>query len=53
LIGDEAELRARLDEFVGLGVDEVFGVCFGDDDTLERTVSFMGQLATDRRATPV
>jgi F420-dependent oxidoreductase-like protein len=48
-VGDESELQARLDQFADLGVDEVFGVCFGDDDTLDRTVSFLGQLANDRR----
>ena len=48
-VGDERALQTRLDQFADLGVDEVFGVCFGDDDTLDRTVSFLGQLATDRR----
>jgi hypothetical protein len=42
-------LQKRLDQFADLGVDEVFGVCFGDEATHERTLSYLGQLARDRR----
>jgi hypothetical protein len=51
VIGDETEVQKRLDEFADLGVDEVFGVCFGDEDTFARTLAFLGQLAEDRRTT--
>jgi alkanesulfonate monooxygenase SsuD/methylene tetrahydromethanopterin reductase-like flavin-dependent oxidoreductase (luciferase family) len=50
VIGDEADVEKRLQQFADLGVDEVFGVCFGDVETLDRTLSFIGHLATDRRA---
>ncbi len=45
-IGDEAALAARFAEFAEAGVDEIFGVCFGDDATLRRTSEHLGALAT-------
>ncbi|MCK9877081.1 TIGR03564 family F420-dependent LLM class oxidoreductase [Frankia sp. Ag45/Mut15] len=44
-IGDEETVAARLRLFADAGVDEVYGVCFGDDDTLLRTAEFLGGLS--------
>jgi len=44
-IGDEETIAARIAEFADAGVDEISGVCFGDDATLHRTAEFLGRLA--------
>ncbi|MCM3882547.1 TIGR03564 family F420-dependent LLM class oxidoreductase [Frankia sp. R82] len=46
-IGDEETMAARLKLFADAGVDEVYGVCFGDDETLLRTAEFLGGLSRD------
>jgi F420-dependent oxidoreductase-like protein len=43
-IGDEADVLARLDAFAEAGVDEVYGVCFGDEETRLRTAALLGSL---------
>lgn len=44
-IGDEQTVLDRLAEFAAAGIDEVYGVCFGDEPTLHRTAEFLGGLA--------
>ena len=44
-IGDEEAVVARLQTFADTGIDEVYGVCFGDDETLLRTAELLGSLA--------
>ncbi len=44
-IGDEDTLAKRFTEFADSGVDEIFGVCFGDDATLRRTAEHLGSLS--------
>jgi len=43
-IGDEQAVVDRLQAFADAGVDEVYGVCFADDDALFRTAGFLGSL---------
>jgi F420-dependent oxidoreductase-like protein len=47
-IGDEQAVAHHLARFAEIGVDEIFGVCFGNDATLHRTAEFLGRLADDR-----
>ncbi len=44
-IGDEEAVAARVRELVDVGVDETYGICFGDEDTFNRTVTFLADLA--------
>jgi F420-dependent oxidoreductase-like protein len=44
-IGDEETIVRRIAEFTDAGVDEISGVCFGDEATLHRTAEFLGSLS--------
>ncbi len=46
-VGDEDTVAVRVRELVD-SVDEVYGICFGDEATFQRTVSFLGDLARAR-----
>ncbi|CAO5253554.1 MULTISPECIES: TIGR03564 family F420-dependent LLM class oxidoreductase [unclassified Frankia] len=54
-VGDEEAVAARLAAYAEVGVDEVHGICFGDDATLFRTAEFFGDRAraNARTASPV
>ena len=43
-IGAEQAVVDRLQAYANAGVDEVYGVCFADDDALFRTAGFLGSL---------
>jgi F420-dependent oxidoreductase-like protein len=44
-VGDEATVEARLQAFAEAGVDEVYGMCFGDEQALLRTAATLGGLS--------
>lgn len=49
-IGDEETVAARLAEFADAGVDEVYGLCFGNADVTARTAEFLGRRAREQAA---
>jgi len=46
LIGDEATVEARVKEMADAGVTEFSGACFGDRDTIARTVELLKGLSS-------
>jgi F420-dependent oxidoreductase-like protein len=44
-IGDEETVATRIREHIDAGVDELYGICFGDDVTFRRTAALLGELA--------